>query len=122
VVDAGVARPPADDEAGRCRIVAYRPDRVEIEVDARRPATLVLLDSYDPGWHARVDERPAEVRRANVAFRAVDVPPGRHRVRMEYRPRALTVGIAVTAVSGAVALAVGLLAARARRRNEESAA
>jgi len=122
VLAAGAARPSGADGLGSCRVVVYRPDRVEIEVDAGRRATLVLLDSYDPGWRARVDEAPAEVLRANVAFRGGDVPPGRHRVRMEYRPRALTRGIVATSASGAVALAAGLLAARARRRSGEDAA
>ena len=37
--------------------------------------------------------------RANLAFRAVRVPAGRHRVEMAYRPRGLWLGLGVTALS-----------------------
>jgi hypothetical protein len=111
LIEEGSRREPHPEDPGACRIVDYRPDRVEIDVDARRPAVAVLLDSYDPGWRAALDGSSVPVLRANVAFRAVAVPPGRHRVRMEYRPRALTAGLVVTALA-AGALIVALLARR----------
>jgi hypothetical protein len=107
-------RPPGPASAGESRVVSYRPDRVELEVTARRAAVVVLLDSFDPGWRAWVDERPVALLRANVAFRAVAVPPGDHRVEMRYRPRALSVGIAVSALTAVVALAAAALVVRRR--------
>ena len=85
--------------AGTSRIVEERSDRVVLEAELGRPGTVVLLDGYDPGWLARIDGQEAPLRRANLAFRAVAVPAGRHRVEMVYRPRGLLVGLTVAALS-----------------------
>jgi hypothetical protein len=79
-------------------------DREDVEVDMQRDGYLVLVDAYDPGWRAVIDGRPAPVQRANVAFRAVAVPVGRHHVRLEYRPAALRRGLALSTL-GLLALA-----------------
>jgi hypothetical protein len=58
-----------------------------------------------------VDGRPAPLLRANLAFQAVPVGPGRHLVRLAWRSDALAPG----ALLAAAAL-LGLLAALAWRR------
>jgi uncharacterized membrane protein YfhO len=47
------------------------------------------------------------VRRANLAFRAVAVPAGRHVVEMRYRPATVPTGVVVSAVT----LLAGVVAA-----------
>jgi hypothetical protein len=93
---------------GRAEVVALRCNAVAVEVETSVPAHLVLSDAYDPGWRATVDGAEAAVLRANVAFRAVAVAPGRHTVVLRYRPDALRTG---SAVSFAALLAVGALLA-----------
>jgi uncharacterized membrane protein YfhO len=90
-----------------------------MEVSANRAGVVVLLDSFDPGWGAWVDGKPERVLRANLSFRAVPVPPGPHRVEMRYRPRALYLGLVVSALSALVALTAALIP---WRRGEGSAA
>jgi hypothetical protein len=89
------------------RLVQYAPDRVQADVDTTVPAYLVVVDAWAPGWRASVDGVPAPVVRANLAFRAVPVPPGRHRVELRYRPRSVRDGLVVSglAVLGSLALA-----------------
>ncbi len=110
-------RRPEGESPGESRVVSFLPDRVEIEVTAHRAAVVVLLDSFDPGWRAWIDGEPARILRANVAFRAIPVPPGRHRVEMRYRPRGLFLGIAVSALTAVIALAAAAVLARGRRRS-----
>jgi hypothetical protein len=98
--------------AGESRLVFEGADRVRLEVEAVRAALVVLADTWDPGWRASVDGRAATVLRANVAFRAVAVPPGRHVVAMVYRPRAVALGLALS-VAG---LGLGIVAFAASRR------
>jgi uncharacterized membrane protein YfhO len=72
----------------------------------------VLVDAYDPGWRARVDGRDAPLLRANLAFRAVELPTGMHRVEFVFRPRSVVVGLGVSAAG--IAAALGLAARHGR--------
>jgi hypothetical protein len=107
-----LARPPAF--AGASRVTRWRPDDLQLEVEASADACLVLVEAYDPGWTASVDGRPARVHRANFGFRAVAVPAGRHSVRLRYRPRAVTLGLAASAATLGAAL-LALAGTRAKR-------
>src|SRR5262249_51363560 len=59
----------------------------------------VLVESYLPAWRATLDGAPAEVLRANLAFRAVQVPAGRHRVEWWYSPRVPLAGALISAAA-----------------------
>jgi len=73
---------------GAARLVAWRPDRIEIETAAAEAATLVLHDLFYPGWIAAVDGAPVPIRPADILFRAIDVPAGPHRVVVRFAPLA----------------------------------
>jgi hypothetical protein len=88
------------------------PTRIEVMTETTAPGLLVLAESCFPGWTASVDHRPVRILCANVLTRAVELPPGRHVVRFDYRAPGLAAGLAATA--GALA-ACALLLARARR-------
>jgi hypothetical protein len=94
--------------SGSARIVELRADRVGIEAELSDPGYVVLVDAYDPGWRASVDGREAPLLRANIAFRAVAVPAGRHAVELVYRPRSLLAGLAVSGAATLLALAASL--------------
>ena len=93
-------RPLAADAApeGRAKITRDEPERVEVATDSPSPAYLFLADTYDPGWSATVDGRPAPIRPAQVAFRAVYLPPGGHVVAFRYRPAGFRTGLAITGI------------------------
>ncbi len=103
--------------AGRSRIVERVSDRVQLEVEADRSAFVVLSDAWDPGWRATVDGRPAVLLRANVAFRAVATPPGRHTIEMVYRPAAVRRGALVSLSTLSLVLMLGLVTCLARARH-----
>jgi hypothetical protein len=103
-----LARAPAF--SGTSRVSRWQPDDLEVEVEASAESFLVLVEAWDPGWRATVDGRAARVDRANFGFRAVGVPPGRHQVRLRYRPRSVTAGLAVSAATLVAALLALVLA------------
>ncbi len=112
----GVAPPsgPPAGGGGAVRFTGDGGDRVSLEVDAPRAGYLVLLDSYYPGWRATVDGRDAAIHPANVAFRAVAVPAGRHRVVFRYLPRTVVAGGVVSGLAWIAILGL-VLVPRVRR-------
>jgi hypothetical protein len=104
--------------AGRSLYLRPQPDRVRLEVEAERDGYVVVADAFDPGWRASVDGAAAPVLRANVAFRAVPVPAGRHVVEMIYRPRAVSRGATLTVLFLVLLAATATAALRSRRARE----
>ena len=68
------------------RIASYRNTEIVVDVTAPRAGFLVLNDLFHPWWRAEIDGHPAPVLKANVLFRAVAVPAGRHSVRFRFEP------------------------------------
>ena len=75
------------------------PEHIVLRVDTARGGILVTSEVDYPGWEARVDGQPAEILRANAAFRGIAVPGGSHRVELCFRPRSLAVGAGVSLAS-----------------------
>lgn len=111
LLDGGRPRPPGPDAPGDVRPVERRADRLVYEVEARRAAWLVVQESWSAGWVARVDGRRQPLRRANLLFRAVEVPPGRHLVEMACRPTPALLG-GIVSLAALAALALQLAARR----------
>jgi hypothetical protein len=110
-----VAKAPEAGFQGRVRILERRMDRIELEAELGAPGYVVLTEAWDAGWFATVDGAPAPVLRANVLFRAVAAPAGRHLVSMRYLPPGLLRGVATGAASALVLLLM-VGAASLRRR------
>jgi uncharacterized membrane protein YfhO len=83
----------------------FTDQRISIQTEAPAPSLVVISQAYYPAWKASVDGRPARIWRANYAFQALEVPAGRHEVRLVYRDSAL--------LTGAVLSSLGLLACAA---------
>jgi hypothetical protein len=85
-----LARPGRDElqkaKAAAVRIKSYENTVVEIEVDAPVAGFALLNDVWHPWWYATVDGEEADILPANVLFRAVQVPKGKHLLRFEFRP------------------------------------
>jgi len=75
---------------------------VEIATDSPVSGTLLLRESYDNAWEARVDGAPAPLSASPDYFRMVMVPAGKHTVEFRYRPWSFTIGLAITFAALAV--------------------
>jgi len=69
---------------------------LDIEVEAGAPSLVVVAQTWYHNWRADVDGKPVRLLRANHAFQAVEIPEGRHRVRLIYRDRAFEIGAVVS--------------------------
>jgi len=102
------AAPLRSIEGGRILSGAEEANRLDFEVEAAAPATLVVRDAWAPGWSARVDGREAPLRRVEGHYRGVDVGPGISRVGLSYRPPGLAAGLALAALGMALAAALAV--------------
>jgi len=103
-----------DGAIGEARVVERVAGVLVVEAESSREGLLVVSEAYDDAWQVRLDGRPAALRRANVAFRGVALPAGRHRVEMRYRPRGLRAGLMLSG-AGLMAFAAIRLGSRRRR-------
>ena len=90
------------------------PERVVLRTRSDRTTALVLADEWAPGWTATVDGAPAPMWPTLLTLRGVEVPPGEHTVRYEYRTPRLTPGLVATC--GGLLLALALLGLDRLRR------
>jgi len=106
ILDADAPLSAASGSGGSARIVEARADRWRVATQSAAAGYLVVLDADDPGWRAAVDGAAAPVRRANLLFRAVEVPAGAHMVEMTYRPPSVSVGLGLSGAAAVVSLAL----------------
>ncbi|WP_210493883.1 hypothetical protein [Microvirga antarctica] len=80
------ARVPVGAAGGEVRIAAYGNSEVVVDVNSPSGGFVLLNDVWHPWWFASLDGQSTPLLRANVIFRAVQVPAGRHRVTLTFRP------------------------------------
>lgn len=73
--------------------------RVQGSVDAPRDGMLFTSIPCDSGWRVYVDGEPVKTSAAAGAFIAVPVSAGMHTFRLEFTPRGLRAGMAVSAIT-----------------------
>jgi hypothetical protein len=96
-------------------IRSYQSQDVEIEASLDRSGILVLNDTAAPGWTATVDGHAAKWFDANYLFRGVLLPAGKHAVRFRYQPKSFRAGAAISGLTMATLLAIGLVIPKARQ-------
>ncbi|MBN1773440.1 MAG: hypothetical protein JXB32_19415 [Deltaproteobacteria bacterium] len=83
-------QPPA---AGEVRLVAWSPNRIDLDVELTAEAQVWVNQNHHDGWTVdvgRVDPIDGQL--------AVRLPAGRHRVRLAYRAPGLRAGLALTSL------------------------
>jgi hypothetical protein len=107
-VAAGFSRPAP----GRVTAIRETSNTATIDVDATGTTLLVASVTRHKYWSATIDGHPAQLLPANIAYQALVVPQGRHRIEMRYSNPLLWWGGAVSALA-----LIALLCAAARRLN-----
>jgi hypothetical protein len=83
-------------------------DKMQFRLNPAEDAWLRLGVSFDPGWHATIDGKPATIYPAQLAYMALPVPKGEHLLEMHYLPANFRVGLAVTVLGTALGLLASL--------------
>lgn len=83
---AASAASAAPAKQAKTTIVHLENTRIAVEVDAPTNGFLLYNSVWHPWWRATVDGVPADIMKANVLFRAVQVTSGRHLVQFDFEP------------------------------------
>jgi hypothetical protein len=93
-----IQRAPDGSSPGSSTVREYTPGHIVLDVEAKRPALLVVAESYYPGWKATIDGEPAEVLRANFLSQGLVVTEGKHAVVFRYDPDSVRYGTLLSGV------------------------
>ena len=106
---------PAEQENGEAalRLRASGPDLVVEASVASRAFVATSLPDW-PGWIAESNGRALPLETVNHAFVGFWLEPGRHDVRLSYRPASWALGLAAFSAGCVVCIVLALAAARRR--------
>jgi len=86
-------------------------DRIRITASSADPAMVVVAETWFHWWKATVDGKPARLWRANYAFQALEMPPGKHQLELVYSDRSFVLGALISGATLVLCL-VGALTMR----------
>ncbi len=83
---------------GSATLVSLRrePGRATLRIRAAAADRLLIRESLDPGWRARIDGAAAKIDAYGPCFIAVATPPGDHVIELEYYPNDFVYGFVLT--------------------------
>lgn len=99
VIPAGDKRDEVSPDLATAVIKRESPEDLVISTAASAAGILVVSDSYDTAWKARLDGKRVPVLRVNGLFRGVLIPAGDHLVEFNYAPVSVTLGLLLTGLS-----------------------
>lgn len=88
---------------------------IEADIDAPAATVAVMAQSFYPYWEATLNDAPAPLLRANLAFQAVPVPAGKHRLVLKYSDAKFKMGAAISGATFLLCLLVWWRAGRSER-------
>ena len=94
-----IAPPPPTVGITPATIRSYAPQRVVIETNSPQSGSLILTDTFYPGWRAWVDGREETIRPANYLFRSVPVPAGKHVIEFTYQADSFKTGLLIGGIT-----------------------
>ena len=109
---------PGADSLAHISLTKYTPEYIEYDAECSKPGTVIFSEIFYPhGWKAIVDGKPAELYRANYMLRAMNLEPGKHHIRLEFRPESVDKGnvISMTFVVLMYLIIAGILLSNLRK-------
>ena len=109
---------PGADSLAHISLAKYTPEYIEYDAECSKPGTVIFSEIFYPhGWKAIVDGTPAELYRANYMLRAMNLEPGKHHIRLEFRPESVDKGnvISMTFVVLMYLIIAGILLSNLRK-------
>lgn len=113
IIEGGAGGPWTENGRARIAVEAYRPESLDLKIEADRDTFVGTSITDWPGWTVEVDGVPASILPFNHAFVGFRVAAGSHRAVVRYFPKGVRDGLAVSGATLA-GLIAGLLVATRR--------
>lgn len=113
-------RPSFEPASGTVLGISESPNRIALRVRSAGRAVLVCSVTRHKDWKARLDGVPVPILAANLAYQALDVPAGEHRIVLTYRNRLIVWCGAVSLLALLSLLAAAAYDARGDRSERRS--
>lgn len=100
---------------GSAEITSYDANQVKIATETKQDEILVLADQFADGWKATIDGKNSRISPANLIFRAVKIPAGKHEVIFNYYPSSFDFGLKISVISIFLLILGSFIAVKTRR-------
>jgi len=74
------------------------PDRRHIYIHTKQPGTIIISESFHPGWIAIEHEKPIPLQPFLDAFISCHVPAGEHEIMLDFAPKSFRLGLRFTQI------------------------
>ncbi|WP_375578316.1 YfhO family protein [Marivirga tractuosa] len=99
--------PQVDLSEGNINLKSYAPNELVYQSDNTQTGLALFSEIYYPkGWKAYIDGKEAEILQANYVLRALEIPPGQHEIRFEFKPAAYYTGNTIMMIGSIILIIV----------------
>jgi len=95
------------------------PDRRYIYIHTKQPGTIIISESFHPGWIAKEKDKTIPVKPFMDTFISFQIPEGEHQIRLEFAPRSFRLGLHSTETGLFLILFILLFQKRLARFSEK---
>ncbi|SDE33995.1 hypothetical protein SAMN04487996_104392 [Dyadobacter soli] len=111
----------ATDSTSKISLISYKPNELVYETNANGDGLAVFSEIYynvRDEWQVTIDDKPADLLRANYVLRALRVPAGKHTIKFRFEPVSVVAGKKIDLVSSLllVGLVVGAIFVESKRK------
>ena len=108
------------DSTASIKQVSLTCDEVQYDVNSKKGGLVVFSEIYYPGWTATIDGNEANIIRANYVLRAMEVPAGKHTIKMEFHPQTVKTTETIANISFYSMLIIAVVAYLFGRKKKEN--
>lgn len=88
-----------DSKDGTVEITSYTPNTIKISFKNAEGKTLLLADTYYPGWKAFVNSKEAKIEKCDGIFRCIKLSDSDGEVVFDYQPESFWLGLKISLIS-----------------------
>lgn len=82
-----------EEPTSKATITNYSPENISIDYETYSQSNLILLDTWYPGWIAKVNGKSVDIQIYDEVFRKISVPEGSGKIEFEYKPKTFIYGL-----------------------------